>query len=239
MKVIGAGMPRTGTLTQKMALEMLGLGPCYHMVDVLADLEQAKLWERALDGESPWAELFDGFQSTVDWPGGYFYRELMDAYPEAKVLLSVRDPEAWERSMRQTVWAVRNGESLIRLLSSAQAHVNPRWRGFLGMIDRLLWQGKGTFASGHAEPQQLIERMARHEQEVRANVPPERLLVWNVNEGWEPLCEFLELPVPGVPLPHINDRKEFLNRIIDSSLEALQEWRALEESVEPAFAVEG
>src|SRR5271167_2229314 len=83
MKLIGAGMPRTGTLTQKMALEMLGLGPCYHMVDVLADLDQAALWERALDGDGPWEEIFSGFQSTVDWPGGFFYRELIDVYPEA------------------------------------------------------------------------------------------------------------------------------------------------------------
>ena len=143
-------MPRTGTLTQKLALEMLGLGPCYHMVDVLADLDQAALWQRALDGQGPWAEILDGFNSTVDWPGGYFYRELMEVYPQAKVLLSVREPEAWERSMRQTVWAVRHGESLIRLLSSAQAHVNPQWQAFLDMIDGLVWEGEGTFASGHA-----------------------------------------------------------------------------------------
>jgi hypothetical protein len=239
MKVIGAGMPRTGTLTQKMALEMLGLGPCYHMVDVLADLDQAVLWERALDGEQPWQEIFAGYASTVDWPGGYFYRELAEAYPEAKVLLSVRDAEAWERSMRQTVWAVRNGESLIRLLASAQAHVDPKWRGFLGMIDRLLWREDGTFAAGHDEPAQLIEAMERHSDEVRAAIPSERLLVWSVSEGWEPLCEFLECPVPDVPLPHINDRTEFVNRVIDGALLALGEWRTRQASVEAEFAVEG
>jgi len=230
-------MPRTGTLTQKMALEMLGLGPTYHMVDVLADLDQAGLWERALDRDAPWAEIFDGFHSTVDWPGGYFYRELMDFYPDAKVLLSVREDEAWEQSMRETVWAVRNGESLIRLLSSAQGHINPQWQGFLDMIDGLLWQGKGTFAAGHAEPRQLIDTMNRHVEKVKSTVPPERLLVWSVKEGWGPLCEFLELPVPEEPFPHINDRTEFLNRIIDGSLGALTEWRAREASVEPSFAV--
>jgi len=239
MKLIGAGMPRTGTLTQKMSLEMLGLGPCYHMVDVLADLEQAGLWERALQGRPDWPEIFSGYESSVDWPGGYFYKELAEYYPEAKVLLSVRDPESWESSMRQTVWAVRNGESLIRLLSSAQALVNPQWQGFVKMIDGLLWQGNGTFAGGHAEPAQLIEAMLRHNEEVKATIPADRLLVWDVSEGWEPLCEFLELPVPGVPLPHINDRTEFLNRIIDGSLQALQSWREQETSVEPAFAVEG
>jgi len=239
MKLIGAGMPRTGTLTQKMSLEMLGLGPCYHMVDVLADLEQADLWKQALAGEPDWNEIFDGFQSTVDWPGGYFYRELADFYPEAKILLSVRDPEAWERSMRETVWAVRNGESLIRLLSSAQGHINPRWQGFLDMVDGLLWQGEGTFGGGHSEPGQMIETMNRHNEEVKASIPPERLLVWSVTEGWEPLCEFLEVPIPGVPVPHINDRKEFLNRIIDGSLAALNEWREQEASVEPEFALKG
>jgi hypothetical protein len=232
-------MPRTGTLTQKLALEMLGLGPCYHMVDVLADLDQAALWERALDGEAPWPQLLGGFNSTVDWPGGYFYRELIDFYPDAKVLLSVREPEAWERSMRETVWAVRHGESLIRLLSSAQAHVSPSWQAFLDMIDRLIWQGNGTFASAHAEPGQLISAMQRHNAEVQRVVPPERLLVWSVTEGWEPLCEFLELPVPDEPFPHVNDRSEFLNRIIDGSLATLQEWRAQQTSVEPSFATHG
>jgi hypothetical protein len=237
MKVIGAGMPRTGTLTQKTALEMLGLGPCYHMVDVLADLRQASLWERALDGDGPWEELFAGFHSTVDWPGGYFYRELAEYYPEAKVVLSVREPAPWERSMRQTVWSVRHGESLIRLLSSAQACVNPQWAGFLNMIDRLLWEGRGTFAGGNDGPAEMIARMERHNDEVRQTIAPERLLVWNVTEGWGPLCEFLEVPVPSEPFPHVNDRKEFLNRIIDGSLATLQEWRSREASVEAEFAV--
>lgn len=239
MQLIGAGMPRTGTLTQKMALELLGLGPCYHMVDVLADLDQAALWERALGGGGPWEEIFDGYQSTVDWPGGYFYRELAEHYPDAKVLLSVREPEAWERSMRETVWAVRHGESLIRLLSSAQAHVNPQWQGFLNMADGLLWQGAGTFASGNDEPGQMIEAMNRHNEEVKRTIPPERLLVWSVTEGWGPLCEFLELPVPQEPFPHVNDRTEFLNRVIDGSLLALQEWRAQQSTVDPSFAVSG
>jgi len=232
-------MPRTGTLTQKVALEMLGFGPCYHMVDVLADLDQAKLWQRALDGEAPWEQIFDGFNSTVDWPGGYFYRELIDVYPDAKVLLSVREPQAWERSMRETVWAVRHGESLVRLLSSAQAHVNEQWRGFLEMIDRLVWEGEGTFATGHAEPQQLIDTMIRHNREVEEVVPSERLLVWDVKEGWERLCEFLEAPVPHQPFPHVNDRTEFLNRVIDGSLQALRQWRSEQASVEPSFAVGG
>ncbi len=199
MKVIGAGLPRTGTLTQKVALEMLGLGPCYHWVDVLADIERGVgQWQRALDGEGPWEEVFDdaGFNSTVDWPGGYFYKELMQAYPEAKVLLSVREGAAWERSFRETIWNMCYGESLLRLLSSARAQVDPLWRDYLALVDRMFWGPQGTFAEGHEMPAQLIAQMERHNEEVKRMVPAERLLVWQVSEGWEPLCEFLEVDVP-------------------------------------------
>ena len=114
--------------------------------------------------------------------------------------------------------------------------MNPQWAGFLNMIDRLLWEGKGTFAAGN-DSEQLIERMLRHNEEVERVVPAERLLTWNVAEGWGPLCEFLEVPVPDVEFPHVNDRKEFLNRVIDGSLESLQEWRSREASVATEFAL--
>src|SRR5437870_3618175 len=131
IEVIGAGLPRTGTLTQKVALEMLGLGPCYHWVDVIADLRRVEQWHRALDGQARWDQIFEGFCSTVDWPGGFFYRELIELHPEAKVVLSVRDPEKWEQSFRETIWNLCFGESLIRLLSSARAHVDPQWKRYL------------------------------------------------------------------------------------------------------------
>jgi hypothetical protein len=231
MKLIGAGLPRTGTLSQKIAMEILGLGPCYHMVNVLAELDQADLWKRALAGEGPWDELFDGFQSTVDWPGGFFYKELIERYPDAKVLLSVRDAERWERSMRDTVWAVRNGESLMKSLSDARGFVDPGWAGFLEMIDGLLWKDNGTLADrDHHKPEEMIAAMQQHNDEVQATVPADRLLVWDVTQGWEPLCEFLELPVPDVPFPNVNDSKEFVERVVDGALLTLQEWRAQETS---------
>jgi hypothetical protein len=225
MRVIGAGLPRTGTLTQKVALEMLGLGPCYHWVDVLADLDRGvELWNRALDGQGPWEEVFDGWHSTVDWPGGYFYCELMDFYPEAKVLLSVRDPHKWEPSFRETIWAMSFGESLMPLLSRARAEVDPRWRRYLALVDRMFWGEQGTFAAGHT-PERLIEQMVAHNEQVRRTVPSERLLVWEVTDGWEPLCEFLEVEVPAEPLPHANDRETFLERVSDGAIGALLEWR--------------
>ncbi len=227
MRVIGAGLPRTGTLTQKVALEMLGLGPCYHWVDVLADLNRVAQWQRAMDGDGPWEEIFDlaGFHSTVDWPGGCFYKELMERYPEAKVLLSVRDPHAWERSFRETIWNMGHGESVLRLLSSARAHVDPQWRDYLALVERMFWGPQGTFAAGHSQPEQLIAEFERHNAEVRATVPAERLLVWQVREGWEPLCEFLEVPVPAEPLPHVNDRETFLGRVADGAIATVAAWR--------------
>ena len=117
MKVIGVGLPRTGTLTQKVALEMLGYGPCYHMVNVLQNLELVQLWHDALEGSADWDKIFDGNQSTVDWPGGFFWKELMEYYPDAKLVLSVRDPDKWEHSMRDTVWACYYGDSLTYHLS--------------------------------------------------------------------------------------------------------------------------
>jgi hypothetical protein len=225
MKLIGAGLPRTGTLTQKLAFEQLGLGPCYHWVNVIADLDQVQLWDRALDGEPVWDEVFAGQGSTADWPGGYFYKELADFYPEAKVLLSVRDPESWERSFRETIWTMSYGKSLMPLLAHARAEVDPRFERYLALVDRMFWGPQGTFADGNAEPSQLIEQMLRHHEQVKATIPADRLLVWEVGEGWEPLCEFLDLPVPDEPLPHANDRGEFVERVIGGAIDTLNAWR--------------
>ncbi len=225
MRLIGAGLPRTGTLTQKVAVEMLGLGPCYHWVDVLADLRRVDQWQRAMDGEGPWNEIFAGFHSTVDWPGGYFYKELIEDYPEAKVLLSVRDPNKWEPSFRETIWNMGHGESLLRLLCSARAQVDPQWQDYLALVQRMFWGPEGTFAKGHATPRELIAEMERHNEEVKRVVPAERLLVWQVSDGWEPLCEFMEVDVPQEPLPHVNDRETFLGRVADGAIATLQTWR--------------
>jgi hypothetical protein len=226
IELIGAGLPRTGTLTQKVALEELGLGPCYHWVDLLADLDQLEQWSLALDGDGRWGEIFKGARSTVDWPGGYFYRELMDVYPDAKVLLSVRDPESWERSFRETIVTMSHGDSVMPLLSRARAEIDPRWRQYLAFVDRMFWGPRGTFADGWAEPAMLIEQMIRHTERVKQAVPPDRLLVWEVTDGWAPLCQFLGASEPSGPLPHANDRATFLDRVMGGALDALQRWYA-------------
>jgi len=226
MKLIGAGLPRTGTLSQKVALEMLGLAPCYHMVNVLGDLDEAQVWRRAVDGEQPWDEVFEGFQATVDWPGSYFYRELIEFYPDAKVFLSVRDADAWERSMRETIWGTFHGDMLIRDLSEARRRVDPKWNGFIELMLEM-WKRSGLISNGADTDSESMKRaMERFNEEVQETVPSDRLLVWSVSDGWEPLCRFLEVPVPDTPFPHLNDSKGYRDRIIDGALLALQEWRA-------------
>lgn len=225
MLVIGAGLPRTGTLTQKLAIEQLGLGPCYHWVDLLADLDRVSQWEQALDGNAPWREIFAGYASSVDWPGGFFCDELVAAYPQAKVVLSVRDPLRWEASFRETIWNMCFGDNLIHYLSAARAKVDPQWNRYLRLVDRMFWIERGTFADGHAEPGQLIAAMERHHDAIKRTVPAERLLVWDVNEGWEPLCSFLQRPIPSEPLPHANDRDTFIDRVTAGALTKLQTWQ--------------
>src|SRR5437868_8022654 len=195
MKVIGAGLPRTGTLSQKVALEILGVGPCYHMVNVLADLDLADQWRRALEGDGQWDEIFNGFESTVDWPGSFFHRELIDVYPDAKVLLSVRDGESWARSMRDTIWGIFYGDILIRHLSEARSIVDPKWRRYIELTKEM-WQRSGLLDGEATSDDSMSAAMERYHGEVRRVVPADRLLVWSPTDGWEPLCEFLELPVP-------------------------------------------
>jgi Sulfotransferase domain len=225
VELIGAGLPRTGTLTQMEALDILGLVPCYHWINILADLDtQVPLWDGAIDGSVDPATILDGYRSTVDWPGGFFWRQLLDSFPDAKVLLSVRDPERWEPSFRETIVDMCFGESMIRLLSSARAQVDERWRRYLELVDKMFWSQQGTFPEGHS-PEYLMEAFVAHNEEVKRVVPAERLLVWEVSEGWEPLCEFLDVPVPDQSLPHANDRATFLDRVIGGALTTLQAWR--------------
>jgi Sulfotransferase domain len=233
MKVIGAGLPRTGTLSQKVALEMLGFGPCYHMVNVLGDLPLSKQWAAAIDGEQDWDAIFGEHQSTVDWPGSFFYRELADAYPDAKIVLSTRDPEAWERSMRDTIWDTLYGNSVMGHIAKAREWVDPDWRAYIQLMTRM-WAAAGVFAGSELRPGQMAEAIARYEEQVQSNIPEERLLVWSVQEGWEPLCAFLEVDVPDTPFPRLNDSQMFVERVIDGSLIVLNEWRAREGAEQPA-----
>jgi hypothetical protein len=225
MHVIGAGLPRTGTLSQKLALEQLGFGPCYHWVNLIADLSSVELWHRQLDGEDLLDEIFAGHDASVDWPGGFVYKQLAERHPEAKVLLSVRDAETWEHSYRETIWNFTRGNSLVSHLSDARREVDPRWRRYLELVDRMLWSDASPFGGGDS-PEQMMAQMETHNEAVRQAIAPERLLEWRVQEGWEPLCEFLGVPVPDAELPHANDTETFRGRVVDAALGALNAWHA-------------
>jgi hypothetical protein len=222
LHVIGAGLPRTATLTQKIALEMLGLGPCYHMVTVLSDLDRVGLWRQALAGEARWDDIFAGFQSTVDWPGSFFYRELIDVYPDAKVLISVRDPETWAASMAATILATNRRDNIMGLLSEARSLVDPGWRAFNQMTAAMISGHNGLVGDTPASTRADVLR--RHVDEVKATVPPRRLLVWAPQDGWAPLCDFLAVPVPDAELPHVNDSAMFEDRVVEGALAALSRY---------------
>jgi hypothetical protein len=226
MEVIGAGLPRTATLTQKIALEMLGFGPCYHMVNVLADLTLTGQWASALAGEAIWGKIFDGFNSAVDYPAAFFHKELLAAYPDAKVVLSVRDGRAWARSMHDTIWGLQYDEgSIAHHLMSARRCIDPSMRAYTELMMSLLTMA-GLFGPTpqRFDEDALVAGMERHNAEVRAHVPAGQLLEWSPADGWGPLCEFLERPVPAAPLPRANDSAAFNARLIAGAMETLNDW---------------
>ncbi|UFP93696.1 sulfotransferase family protein [Gloeobacter morelensis] len=202
MEIIGAGFGRTGTLSLKIALEMLGFGPCYHMVEVLDGQKNPghlQMWEDASLGKPvDWKVLYQNFRSSVDWPTCAFYRELIQIFPAAKVLLSVRDPYKWYQSAFETIY------------SSGKPPI-PEQAQFSRMVDRIIWEG--TFGGRFEDREHAVAVFNRHIEAVKAAVPVERLLVFEVKEGWEPLCRFLGVAVPEAPFPHANDTAEFKARI--------------------------
>ncbi len=241
MKVIGAGLPRTATTTQMIAFEMLGFAPCYHMRDLLGDLEHGlPLWEAVIEGKPEWGAIFGDAQSTCDWPSARFYQELMQIYPDAKIVMTERDPMGWVKSMRETVWAIHQGDSVMRHLCVARAGVDPLWRRYLDLMDHINWDEQtGAFspAKDTYSDEGLARVYARWNDEVKRTVPAERLLAWNPIEGWEPLCEFLEVDAPDEPLPRTNDTNAFREGIIGGALEVLNEW--WQERKRPAESLHG
>ena len=188
IQVIGAGLGRTGTLSLKAALEELGFAKCYHMLEVLTRKNDAKAWDAASRGKSiDWDALFEGYSATVDLPSALFYRELMVKYPTARVILTVRDPDRWYDSMYNTIYFGHTSTPkwVFRL--------SPRMRVFQRMIDRL-W--KRMFRGRFEDRDSAIDVFKRHNEQVRRDVPASRLLVYEVSQGWDPLCEFLGVPVP-------------------------------------------
>ena len=211
MKVIGAGFGRTGTASLQSALEELGFGPCYHMYEVFEHPEHADFWEDALRGAPvDWDEVLGGYEASVDWPACTFYEQLMERHPDAKVLLSVRDPEQWYESMRSTVYELaklsrrspfsRVGLALASLIRFGTFTIRP-----LQIAQEL---DEATFEGMFEDKRHAIEVFNQHNEEVKRRVPEERLLVYEVKEGWGPLCEFLGVEEPAHPFPRFHEAAE-------------------------------
>ena len=189
----------------KVALEQLGFGPCYHMEEVFKRPKHIDAWHDAAHGKPvDWRALFRDFQATVDFPASVCYRELMAAFPEAKVIHTIRDPERWYDSTSETIY---QASSLFPgwLLKTAR----PVGR-LIEMQERLIWQN--LLEDSFENRQRAIEIFQQHTEEVKRVVPADRLLIFEVKEGWEPLCQFLDVPVPDTPFPHVNDRETMLKR---------------------------
>ncbi len=215
MRVIGAGFGRTGTMSLKVALEDLGFGPCYHMTEVFEHPEHAESWDAARRGEAvDWDGFLGEYDATVDWPACTFYEELMEKYPDAKVLLSVRDPERWYESTRNTIYELSKlsaSSSLSRATFRLVGLFVPAIGKIGRMNNKLIWAD--TFDGRFEDRDHTKSVFERHNAEVRRKVPPEKLLVYEVKEGWGPLCDFLGVEAPDKPFPRLNDTAEMRGRV--------------------------
>ncbi len=191
LSVIGAGFGRTGTESMKLALEQLGLGPCHHMKEVLANPEQLSLWRAIARGENAdWEAAFANYRSSIDWPSAFFWRELSEVYPEAKIILTVRSSESWHKSMSNTIFKVLD------------ASTDPDSIGLTLLKQRV-------FGGNYHDPDHAIAVYEKNNAEVKAAFDEDRLLIYQLGDGWEPLCRFLNKPVPDVPFPRSNSTAEF------------------------------
>jgi len=195
LQVVGSGLGRTGTLSLKHALEQLGFGPCHHMVEVFGHPESMPWWVAAAEGKPDWDLIFQGYTAAVDYPTAAYWRELTTHYPDAKVIHSVRDADTWFDSTQATIFAP----------GSFVDNPPPPFKAFFQSFT-------GALAGHFHDRAFMTDHFRRHTAEVTASIAPERLLVLEVGAGWEPLCAFLGVPVPGTPYPCENSTQEFQAR---------------------------
>jgi hypothetical protein len=197
LRVVGAGLGRTGTHSLQLALQQLLGGPCYHMMEVFGRPEHIPIWHAAAEGTMPdWDALFAEYTTAVDWPVAAFWREISAWSPDALVLLSVRDDaDAWWKSANATIFHV-----------GALGTDDPLFAAQLRMIDAVFAR---TFTPDWQDEDAAKAAYVRHNDTVRAEVPADRLLEWHPGDGWEPICGALDVPVPSEPFPHVNTTADF------------------------------
>jgi Sulfotransferase domain len=194
LKVVGAGVGRTGTNSLKVALEQLLGGKCHHMHEMMANPDEVPAWVDAIDGKpTDWVAMMSGYVAQVDWPGASFWPELSEANPDALVVLSVRSAQSWYASASATIFQVFD-------------RVPPELQPWFEKMRELLG---ARFSADMDNPTAMMEAFEKHNQAVRDTVPASRLLEWTAADGWEPLCGRLGLPVPIEPFPLTNTKDEF------------------------------
>jgi sulfotransferase family protein len=209
LEVIGTGFGRTGTLSLKQALEQLGFGPCYHMIETRTHPDHDALWLALARGETKdWRAILGDYRATVDWPGVFIWKDLVAANPDAKVILGLRDAESWYESAANTIFA-RMRDFANALESAELDRLDPAHVAHMRMVNEVVMQQTfgGDLGRAHA-----IAVFEAHNAEVRRTVPPERLLVYEPGEGWERLCAFLQVPVPDAAYPKVNSTADFTAR---------------------------
>ena len=192
LKIIGVGMGRTGTASLKVALERLGIGRCYHMSEVLKNPESIQGWIRAAEGKADWDTIFRGYSATVDNPGCNYWKELAAYYPDAKVVLTIRDANKWFESTNETI----HSAEFARFMKNSP---------FGDMIQKTMWD---RMENRMQDRGYMVEFFNRHSTEISDSIAADRLLVYQVSDGWEPLCQFLGVPIPNMEFPRINSRNE-------------------------------
>ena len=198
LKIIGSGFGRTGTMSTKMALEQLGFGPCHHMVEVMGNPSQPAHWHALAAGEDvDWAAVFSGYTSQVDFPGAAVWHELSIAFPDAKVIHTERPEDEWWTSYSQTIGKFFEHRKNLPL--------PPPVAAIFETMDKLLVKG----VLGGLDRNQSIAAYRRNNEKVRATIPADQLLVFTPTDGWDPLCRFLDVPVPEGKFPRSNAREEF------------------------------
>lgn len=199
LSVIGAGFGRTGTMSLKLALEQIGFGPCHHMEEVFARPDQLPIWEAAVAGDLPdWDNFLESYRACVDWPSTHFWREIYEANPGSKVILPQRVAEDWWDSYAVTI---------MTFVKEGLTHPP-------GMVQRQsefckIMIGEQCFGSHFTDRAAGIAAYRRRAEEVRSCVPADCLLEFNLADGWRPLCDFLDVPVPMGPFPRTNARADF------------------------------
>ena len=194
LNVVGAGVGRTGTYSLKLALNQLGVGPCHHMDEVLHNMStQVPLWSAAASDQADWQSIFDGYSCAVDWPTACFFRELLKKFPAARFVLTQRDPERWAESFGATIY------KLIENKDQAPEEMS----AWLNMASAVIAKTGFPLGLDHDE---LVRAFNAHNQ-------ADQLLIFDVRQGWGPLCDFLEVPVPDGDFPRTNHREEFWDRV--------------------------